>query len=67
MGGGLEGGAEGVVNCGTGVRARISKATAFIYLTFEKTDPFIYKIVRKIDLFIYCPLKKGGLSYTWRR
>ena len=28
-------------NCGSGVRASISKPTPFIYLAFEKTDPFI--------------------------
>ena len=49
-GGGLGG------NCGTGVRARISKPTPFIYLVFEKMDPFIYLIVQNVDLFIYCPL-----------
>ena len=27
--------------CGTGVRASISKPTAFIYLAFEKTDSFL--------------------------
>ena len=37
------GGGGGVVgNCGTGVRASISKPTLFIYLAFEKPDPFIY-------------------------
>ena len=30
------------VNCGTGVRASISKPAPIIYLAFEKTDPFIY-------------------------
>ena len=43
-------------NCGTGVRASVSKPTPFIYLAFEKTDPFIYLIIRNVDLFIYCPL-----------
>ena len=43
-------------NCGTGVRARISEPTPFIYLAFEKMDPFIYLIVQNVDLFIYCPL-----------
>ena len=43
-GGGRGGGRNGVC-CGTGVRASISKLTAFIYLAFEKSDPFIYWIV----------------------
>ena len=46
-GGGRAGG-----NCGTGVRANISKPTPFIYLAFEKMDPFIYLIIQNIDLFI---------------
>ena len=33
-------------NCGTGVRASISKPTPFIYLAFEKMDLFIYLIRR---------------------
>ena len=55
LGGGGGGGYLGG-NCGTGVRARISKPTPFIYLVFEKMDPFIYLIVQNVDLFIYCPL-----------
>ena len=43
-------------NCGTGVRASISKPTPFIYLAFEKMDPFIYLIIQNVDLFIYCSL-----------
>ena len=54
LGRGVGGG--GRVNCGTGVRASISKPTPFIYLAFEKTGPFIYLIVRNVDLFIYCLL-----------
>ena len=42
-------------NCGTGVRASISKPTPFIYPAFEKTDPFIYLIIKNVDLIIYCP------------
>ena len=43
--GGGGGGGVGITsggNCGTGVRASISKPTPIIYLAFEKTDPFIY-------------------------
>ena len=40
-GGGGEGG-NFRGNCGTGVRASISKPTQVIYLAFEKTDPFMY-------------------------
>ena len=57
---GVLGGGRGVGgngdNCGTCVRASISKPTPFIYLAFEKTDPFIYLVIRNADLFIYCPL-----------
>ena len=53
--GGEGGGNRG--SFGTGVRARISKSTPFIYLAFEKkTDPFIYLIIQNVDLFIHCPL-----------
>ena len=41
-GGGGGGGSNLRGNCGTGVRARISKTTPFIYLAFEKKGPFIY-------------------------
>ena len=54
---GREGWGEGIRgNCGTGVRASISKPAPFIYLAFEKTDPFMYLIIQNVDLFIYCPL-----------
>ena len=49
-GGELEG------NCGTGVRASISKPTPYIHLAFERTDPFIYLIIRNVDLFLQCLL-----------
>ena len=55
-GGGGGGGGGNGGNCGTDVRASISKPTPFIYLAFEKTYPFIYLIIRNADLFIYCPL-----------
>ena len=50
MGGAGRGWGQG--NCGTGVRASISKPTPFIYLAFEKTDPFIYVTIRNVVLFI---------------
>ena len=53
-GGGRGGG--GGCNCGTGMRASISKPTPFMYLALEKPDPFIYLIIQNVDLFIYCPL-----------
>ena len=43
-------------NCGTGVRASISKHIPLMNLGFEKNNPFIYLIVRNVDLFIYCTL-----------
>ena len=54
--GGCEREGGGAGNCGTGVRASISKPTLFIYLPFEKMDPYIYLIVINVDLFIHCPL-----------
>ena len=49
-GGGGSGGSEGC-NCGTDMRASISKPTPFIYLAFEKNTHSW-----NVDLFIYCPL-----------
>ena len=70
VGGGGKGGVRfGLlgVNCGTGVRASISKPTPFIYPAFEKTDPVIYWIIRNADLFIYCPLIFFGLNIFYSK